>query len=114
MAKLLELPRLGKYGNMAEKHLKEHLPKVYQELKQSGQLLSYLLDVEERTDEALDQVRASLKKSKPLPKETTNFLEVLAYQNWLQRTSEELVLQEFVLLPDEETANAISEGGYTD
>ena len=87
---------------------------MYRELKQSGQLLSYLLDVEERTDEAVDQVRASLKKSKPLPKETTNFLEVLAYQNWLQRTSEELVLQEFILLPDEETANAIREGGYTD
>ena len=114
MAKLLELPRLGKYGKLAEKHLKEHLPKVYQELKQSGQLLSYLLDVEERTDEAVDQVRASLKKSKPLPKETTNFLEVLAYQNWLQRTSEELVLQEFILLPDEETAKAMREGGYTD
>ncbi len=52
MAKLVELPRLGKYGKLAERHLKEHLPKVYQELKQSGQLLSYLLDVEKRTDEA--------------------------------------------------------------
>ncbi len=114
MAKLLELPRLGKYGKLAEKHLKEHQPKVYRELKQSGQLLSYLLDVEERTDEAVDQVRASLKKSKPLPKETTIFLEILAYQNWLQRTSEELVLQEYILLPDEETAKAMREGGYTD
>ncbi len=46
MARLLELPRLGKYGKLAERHLKEHLPKVYRELKQSGQLLSYLLDVE--------------------------------------------------------------------
>ena len=113
MTKLVELPRLGRYGKLAEKHLKEHLPKVYQELKQSGQLLSYLLDVEERTDEAVDQVRASLKKSKPLPKETTNFLEVLAYQNWLQRTSEELVLQEYVLLPDAKTARALAKG-YTD
>ncbi len=114
MAKILELPNLGKYGNWADRHLEEHLPQVRRELKKSGQLQSYLLDVEERTDEALDQVRGILKKSKPLPKETTNFLEVIAYQNWLQRTSEELVLQEFILLPDEETAKAMKEGGYTD
>ncbi len=57
MAKLLELPRLGKYGNWADRHLEEFLPQVRRELKKSGQLQSYLLNVQQSTMNALERVR---------------------------------------------------------
>ena len=114
MAKLLELPRLGKYGKLAEKHLKEHLPKVRRELKQSGQLQSYLLNVQNDTLSALESVRNQLREQRPPPPKNSDHLELVQYESWLKRTSEELVLPEFVLLPDEETAKAMREGGYTD
>ena len=114
MAKLLELPRLGKYGNWAERHLEEHLPKVYRELKKSGQLERYLLNVQQSTLSALESVRNQLKKQRPPPPPNSDHLELLQYESWLKRTSEEIVLPEFILLPDEETAKAMREGGYTD
>ncbi len=114
MAKLLELPRLGKYGNWAERHLEEHLPQVHRELKKSGQLQSYLLNVQGDTLSALEAVRNQLKKQRPPPPKNSDHLQLVQYESWLKRTSEELVLQEFVLLPDEETAKAMREGGYTD
>ena len=65
MAKLLELPRLGKYGNWAERHLEEHLPQVRRELKESGQLERYLLNVQHDTLSALESVRNQLRKQRP-------------------------------------------------
>ncbi len=114
MAKLLELPRLGKYGNWADRHLEEFLPEVRRELKQSGQLMNYLMNVQGDTLSALENVRGQLRKRRPPPKKGSDPLQLVQYESWLKRTSEELVLQEFVLLPDEETAKAMREGGYTD
>ncbi len=114
MAKLLELPRLGKYGDRADRHLEEHLPQVRRELKKAGQLQSYLLNVQNDTLSALESVRNQLREQRPPPKKGSDPLQLVQYESWLKRTSEELVLQEFVLLPDEETAKAMREGGYTD
>ena len=113
MAKLLELPRLGKYGNWADRHLEEHLPKVHRELKKSGQLESYLLNVQKSTVNALESVRSQLKKQRPPAPESSDHLQLIQYESWLERTSEELVLQEYVLLPDAKTARALA-NGYTD
>ena len=113
MAKLLELPRLGKYGKLAEKHLKEHLPKVRRELKKKGELQSYLLNVQKSTVNALESVRDQLKKNRLPPPESSDHLQLIQYESWLERTSEELVLQEYVLLPDAKTARALA-NGYTD
>ncbi len=113
MAKLLELPRLGKYGNWADRHLAEHLPQVRRELQKSGQLLNYLLNVQGDTLSALESVRGQLRKRRPPPKKGSDPLQLVQYESWLKRTSEELVLQEFVLLPDAETARALA-NGYTD
>ena len=113
MAKLLELPNLGKYGNWADRHLEEHLPQVRRELKKSGQLQSYLLNVQQSTLSALESVREQLREKRPPPKKGSDPLQLVQYESWLKRTSEELVLQEFVLLPDAETARALI-SGYTD
>ncbi len=114
MATILELPKLGKYGNWADRHLQEHLPQVRRELKKSGQLQSYLLNVQQSTLSALERVRDQLKEQRPPPPKGSDPLQLVQYESWLKRTSEELVLQEYVLLPDEETAKAMREGGYTD
>ncbi len=113
MAKLLELPRLGKYGNWADRHLEEFLPQVRRELKKKGELQSYLLNVQGDTLSALENVRNQLKEKRPPPKKGSDPLQLVQYESWLKRTSEELVLQEFVLLPDAETARALI-SGYTD
>ncbi len=113
MAKILELPNLGKYGNWADRHLEEHLPQVRRELKKSGQLQSYLLNVQQSTLSALERVRGQLRKQRPPPPKGSDPLQLVQYESWPKRTSEELVLQEFVLLPDAETARALI-SGYTD
>jgi len=113
VAKILEMPRLGKWGNMADRHLEEHLPKVRRELKKKGELQSYLLNVQKSTVNALESVIDQLKKSRPPPSESSDHLQLIQYESWLERTSEELVLQEYVLLPDAETARALAKG-YTD
>ncbi len=113
MAKILELPNLGKYGNWADRHLEEHLPQVRRELKKSGQLQSYLLNVQQSTVNALERVRSQLREQRPPPPKNSDHLQLVQYESWLKRTSEELVLQEYVLLPDAKTARALI-SGYTD
>ncbi len=113
MAKLLELPNLGKYGNWADRHLEEFLPQVRRELKKSGQLQSYLLNVQQSTVNALERVRKQLREQRPPPPPSSDHLQHVQYESWLMRTSEELVLQEYVLLPDAQTARALI-SGYTD
>ena len=44
---------LTQYGQMAEKHWREHLPKMVRELEAKGQLHQMLLEAEEKTKDAM-------------------------------------------------------------
>lgn len=45
---------LTQFGLMAEKHWREHLPKMVRELEAKGQLHEMLLDAEENTKDEMD------------------------------------------------------------
>ena len=51
---------LTQYGRMAEKHWREHRPKMVRELEASGQLHSVLLDAEEKTKDEMATLRTEL------------------------------------------------------
>ena len=48
---------LTQYGRMAERHWREFLPRMVSRLEATGQLQSFLLEAEEKTDEELDRLR---------------------------------------------------------
>ena len=49
---------LTKYGLLARDHWKEHLPKMYQSLKESGQLMPTLLELQETVAEQISEMIA--------------------------------------------------------
>jgi formate dehydrogenase maturation protein FdhE len=51
---------LTQYGLMARKHWREYLPGMVAELEAKGQLHAMLLQAEEKTEMALDQLRRQL------------------------------------------------------
>ena len=53
---------LTQYGMMAEKHWREHLPKMVSELEAKGQLQTMLAEAEQRTKEEMADLRIQLMK----------------------------------------------------
>jgi len=47
---------LTKYGTLARDHWKEHRPKMYKELKESGQLMPMLLELQESIREQMSDL----------------------------------------------------------
>ncbi len=95
-----ERPRYHNLKRMANEHWKEHRPKMYRELKKSGQLEEALSEAARFTVEAEDRIFEQLKKQHSYPK-TENNLEIAAHYNWLRNTAWELVREQYILLPSE-------------
>jgi hypothetical protein len=51
---------LTQYGRMAEKHWRENLPKMVQELEAKGQLQEMLLEAEEKTKDEMEETTRKL------------------------------------------------------
>jgi len=51
---------LTQYGRQAEKHWREHLPKMVRELEAKGQLNQMLLEAEEKTKDEMATLRTEL------------------------------------------------------
>ena len=51
---------LTQYGRMAEKHWREHRPKMVRELEQTGRLHQMLLEAEEKTKDEMATLRTDL------------------------------------------------------
>ena len=103
---------VGKYAQLHRESLQENRPEYYRELKQRGELQSHLKVVERQANELHDQVVKNLKQKQPYnPVEWKNRRE--AWEGWLDRTADEVVLNDLVLVPDQETLAAMRDG-YTD
>ena len=50
---------LTKYGYLAREHWKEHLPKMYRELRESGQLMPVLLELQETISDQISEMIAN-------------------------------------------------------
>ena len=79
---------LTQYGRMAEKHWREHLPKMVGELERKGILHQMLLEAEERTKDEMATLRIELMKQGSTAQQAND-------QAW------EMVRKKYILLPPE-------------
>ena len=80
---------LTQYGQMAEKHWREHRPKMVRELEQTGRLHQMLLEAEEKTKDEMATLRTDLMQRGSTAQQAQT-------QAW------EMVREKYVLLPPEE------------
>ncbi|HUA66410.1 MAG TPA: hypothetical protein VME24_11210 [Alphaproteobacteria bacterium] len=79
---------LTQYGRQAEKHWREHRPKMVRELEQKGLLHQMLLEAEEKTKDEMATLRLELMKQGKTAQQAND-------QAW------EMVREKYVLLPAE-------------
>jgi hypothetical protein len=73
---------------MAEKHWREHCPKMVRELEAKGLLQQMLLEAEEKTKDEMDMLR-------------TQFIQQGLTPDQAQRQAWEMVREKYILLPPE-------------
>ncbi|MGH7975423.1 MAG: hypothetical protein ACREC8_02040 [Limisphaerales bacterium] len=79
---------LTQYGMKAEKHWREHRPKMVRELEAKGQLQTVLAEAEQRTKEEMADLRIKLMKQGKSAQQAHD-------QAW------EIVRERYILLPEE-------------
>ncbi|MGA9450272.1 MAG: hypothetical protein WBW41_02895 [Verrucomicrobiia bacterium] len=82
---------LTQYGRMAEKHWREHRPKMVRELERKGLLRQMLLEAQEKTKDEMATLRLDLMKQGKTAQQAND-------QAW------EMVRERYILLPSEETS----------
>ena len=80
---------LTQYGWMAEKHWREHRPKMVRELERTGRLHAMLLEAEEKTKDEMATLRMDLIRRGSTAQQAQT-------QAW------EMVREKYILLPPEE------------
>ncbi len=80
---------LTQYGRMAEKHWREHRPKMVRELERKGLLHQMLLDAEGKTKDEMATIRTQLMQQGATAQQAQT-------QAW------EMVRERYILLPPEE------------
>jgi glucose-6-phosphate-specific signal transduction histidine kinase len=81
---------LTQYGQMAEKHWREHRPKMVRELERKGLLQRMLLEAEEKTKDEMAMLR-------------TDLMQRGATAQQAQTQAWEMVREKYILLPVEES-----------
>ncbi len=81
---------LTQYGRMAEKHWREHCPNLVRELEARGRLQEMLLEAERKTKDEMAELRTRFIKQGLTPQQAHD-------RAW------EMVREEYILLPAEET-----------
>jgi hypothetical protein len=79
---------LTQYGLMAEKHWREHRPRMVAEMEQTGTLHQMLLEAERKTKDEMDAIRRQLIQQGLTPQQAHD-------QAW------EMVREKYILLPTE-------------
>jgi hypothetical protein len=79
---------LTQYGRMAEKHWREHCPKMVRELERKGQLQASLLAAQEQTLDEMATLRMELMQRGSTAQQAQS-------QAW------EIVREKYILLPPE-------------
>ena len=82
---------LTQYGMMAEKHWREHRPKMVRQLEASGQLQAMLAEAERKTKDEMAELRTRFIRQGLTPQQAHN-------RAW------EMVREEYILLPPEDEA----------
>lgn len=100
---VMELPdeerSIGKYGRMHRDYLEEHDPMIFNDLLLTGQLWTYLADLNEQAQNRLQLIIRQMQKAENVTdglKEKDQMAWVQA-MNSIRNRAEEIVVQELVL-----------------
>ena len=99
---------LGRYGQLHGEQLQLSQPATYRDFQQSGELAEHLHAIDQQANQMKERLLQQLEKSQPYhPKEWRS------RETWLgglDRIAEDLVLNDLVLVPDQETQEAMWDG----
>ena len=85
-----DMTTLTQYGRQAEKHWREHLPRMVQELEAKGQLQEMLLEAEEKTKDEMEEITRKLISEQDYTPDQA------------ERAAWEMVRERYILVPPEE------------
>ena len=97
--RLLEENRpIGRWGRMHREYLKEHRPIRFNDLVLSGQLWTYLADLNEQAQNRLDCIIAQMKKTEGITEElkARDQLAWVGAMNSIRNRAEEIVRHELI------------------
>lgn len=89
---------IGKWGRMHRDYLKEHHPILFNDLILSGQLWSYLADLNEQAQERLSLIVEQMKASEGVTEElkAADQMAWVGAMNSIRNRSEEIILREMI------------------
>ena len=89
---------IGKWGRMHREYLKEHHPIRFNDLVLSGQLWTYLADLNEQTQERLSLIIEQMKASEGVTEElkAADQMAWVRAMNSIRNRAEEIILREMI------------------
>ncbi len=89
---------IGKWGRMHRDYLKEHRPILFNDLILSGQLWTYLADLNEQAQERLSLIIEQMKVSKGVTEElkAADPMAWVGAMNSIRNRAEEIILREMI------------------
>ena len=96
---LTSAQKLGKYGIMRKKYLKNIKRALYNKLLIQGELMKHLAEVEQQAREEITRLEAIFAQAEDLTEETKNEnpLAWVQRKNQIRKQAEEIVLREIVM-----------------
>ena len=89
---------IGKWGRMHREYLKEHRSTLFNDLILSGQLWTYLADLNEQAQERLSLIIEQMKAAESVTEElkATNQMAWVGAMNSIRNRAEEIILREMI------------------
>ena len=89
---------IGKWGRMHRDYIKEHRPILFNDFVLSGQLWTYLADLNEQTQERVSLIVEQMKASEGVTEElkATDLMEWVGAMNSIRNRAEEIILREMI------------------
>ena len=89
---------IGKWGRMHRDYLKEHCPIIFNDLILSGQLWSYLADLNEQAQKRLSLIVEQMKASEGVSEKlkATDQMAWVVAMNSIRNRAEEIILREMI------------------
>ena len=97
---ILEMPeeqnRVGKYGRMRFKYLKEHDRGEYTRLSLKMEMNQHLVEVDQQAREMIDKITLQLLETDPAPDKAKYQMEWVGHMNRIKAQAEEIILHELI------------------
>lgn len=99
---------LNSYAQRYREHLKAVRPAMYRRLQVNQKLAAHLQEIGNGAQEMHDLLIGQLQQTNPPPPDREGWMARMQYEGWLNRTAEEMVLNDLILLPSEEDQPSLS------